>query len=170
MLTTNTSPLVQRDRVANGARNLYRKPRGFVGTLLLAGIACAHAQEPAATAAEDVVMEEVVVTGTSIQRSDDAALPVTVMSREEMDLRDAGSPVELLTSLPAVTGVPLNESTQGGAGARGDVASIAMRGLGSGSTLVLLNGRRMAAHGISANENGVPAPVSYTLLTLPTKA
>ena len=157
MLTTNTSPLVQRDRVANGARNLYRKPRGFVGTLLLAGIACAHAQEPAATAAEDVVMEEVVVTGTSIQRSDDAALPVTVMSREEMDLRDAGSPVDLLTSLPAVTGVPLNESTQGGAGARGDVASIAMRGLGSGSTLVLLNGRRMAAHGISANENGVPA-------------
>jgi len=94
--------------VANGARNLYRKPRGFVGTLLLAGIACAHAQEPAATAAEDVVMEEVVVTGTSIQRGDDAALPVTVMSREEMDLRDAGSPVELLTSLPAVTGVPLN--------------------------------------------------------------
>lgn len=162
MLTTKTLPLAQRDRVANEARNLYRKPGGFVGTLLLAGMACAHAQEPATSPsdeapADDVVLEEIVVTGTSIQRGDDAALPVTVMSREEMDLRDAGSPVELLTSLPAVTGVPLNESTQGGAGARGDVASIAMRGLGSGSTLVLLNGRRMAAHGISANENGVPA-------------
>ncbi len=116
------------------------------------------AQAPAPAAADtSVQVEEIIVTGSSIRREDDAALPVTVVSKEEMDLRDAGSPVDLLTSLPAVANVPLNESTQGGAGARGDIAAVALRGLGSGSTLVLLNGRRMAAHGISTNENGVPA-------------
>jgi iron complex outermembrane receptor protein len=118
----------------------------------------AQAQAPAAAAADtSVQVEEIIVTGSSIKREDDAALPVTVVSKEEMDLRDAGSPVDLLTSLPAVANVPINESTQGGAGARGDVAAVALRGLGSGSTLVLLNGRRMAAHGISSNEAGVPA-------------
>lgn len=133
----------------------------LIGALAITG--AAHAQEPVASpeaanaVPAAVEVEEIIVTGSSIKREDDAALPVTVVSAEEMDLRDAGSPVDLLTSLPAVANVPLNESTQGGAGARGDVAAVALRGLGSGSTLVLLNGRRMAAHGISANESGVPA-------------
>ena len=112
----------------------------------------AQASMPAAADATAQV-EEIIVTGSSLKRTDDAALPVTVVSKEEMDLRDAGTPVDLLTSLPAVTGVPLNESTQGGAGARGDVAGVAMRGLGTGSTLLLLNGRRMAAHGIASGTN-----------------
>src|SRR5262249_45124175 len=50
----------------------------------------------------------------------------------------------------------INDSTQGGAGARGDIAAVNLRGIGSGNTLVLLNGRRIAAHGISATEGGVP--------------
>ena len=135
--------------------------------MMVAGVATAHAQEtpaapttevaqaaaPAADAGDTVEMEEIIVTGSSLKREDDAALPVTVVSKEEMDLRDAGTPVDLLTSLPAVTGVPMNESTQGGAGARGDVAGVSMRGLGNGSTLLLLNGRRMAAHGIASGTN-----------------
>lgn len=149
--------------------------KGLFGALVITGAATAHAQQAPAPAAESVVaettpaaaaaggeaapaeLEEIIVTGSSIRREDTAALPVTVVSKEEMDLRDAGSPVDLLTSLPAVANVPINESTQGGAGARGDVAAVALRGLGSGSTLVLLNGRRMAAHGITSNEGGVPA-------------
>lgn len=132
----------------------------LLGALVITG--AAHAQEapvtevaqaaaPAGSTAVEV--EEIIVTGSSLKREDDAALPVTVVSKEEMDLRDAGTPVDLLTSLPAVTGVPLNESTQGGAGARGDVAGVAMRGLGTGSTLLLLNGRRIAAHGIASGTN-----------------
>jgi outer membrane receptor protein involved in Fe transport len=129
--------------------------------LALAGALAAssvQAQETTAAATEEpTVLEELVVTGTSIRREDNAALPVTVVTKEDMELRDAGSPVDLLTSLPAVVNVPMNESAQGGAGARGDIAAVALRGLGSGSTLLLLNGRRMAAHGISGNEDGVPA-------------
>lgn len=131
----------------------------LAGAFAVAAAASVQAQQAGAGAAGETVdeLEEVVVTGTSIRREDDAALPVTVVSQEDMELRDAGSPVDLLTSLPAVANVPMNESNQGGAGARGDIAAVSLRGLGSGSTLLLLNGRRMAAHGISANEGGVPA-------------
>ncbi len=55
--------------------------------------------------------------------------------------RMPGTPVDLLTSLPAVVNVPINDSNQGGVNARGDVSSVNLRGLGSGNTLVLLNGR-----------------------------
>jgi iron complex outermembrane recepter protein len=113
-------------------------------------------------------LEEITVTGTSIKRGDDAALPVTVVSQEAMDLRDATTPVELLTSLPAVVNVPINDSNQGGASARGDVSSVNLRGIGSGNTLVLLNGRRVAAHGITASEDGVPQ-MSVNVNTLPTR-
>ncbi|WP_158768831.1 TonB-dependent siderophore receptor [Paraglaciecola sp. L1A13] len=131
--------------------------------LSIAAGAASHANAQSESEVSDPAMEKIVVTGTSIARDDSEALPVTVMSQEEMDLRDAGTPVELLTSLPSVTGVPLNESTQGGAGARGDVAGIAMRGLGTEATLVLLNGRRIAAHGMAqgttmtVNANTMPA-------------
>jgi iron complex outermembrane receptor protein len=127
----------------------------------------APAPKPAA-AAESAQIEEIIVTGTSIKREDDEALPVTVVTQEEMDLRDAGAPVDLLTALPAVANVPINESTQGGAGARGDVAAVSLRGLGSGSTLLLLNGRRMATHGISQNEGGVPT-LSVNANTFPSR-
>src|SRR5205823_14702792 len=41
--------------------------------------------------------------------------------------------------------------------ARGDVASVDLRGLGSDSTLTLINGRQMAPHPTSMAENGVPS-------------
>jgi iron complex outermembrane receptor protein len=145
--------------------------KGVTGTLALLGVAAVQAEgaaekpdavsEPAtegngAESRESDTLSEVVVTGTSIKRSDTSALPVTVVSQEQMALRDANTPADLLTALPAVVNVPINDSTQGGAGARGDIAAVNLRGLGSGNTLVLLNGRRVAAHGISATENGVP--------------
>lgn len=164
MLTPKTFQTVRRNQIDYRSWNVGPVSSLFA-ILMVAGVNCVQAQDvaptppaPAPAAAQDsAVIEEVIITGSSIKRADDEALPVTVVTEEQMELRDAGSPVDLLTSLPAVANVPLNESTQGGAGARGDVAAVALRGLGSGSTLVLLNGRRMAAHGITANEDGVPA-------------
>jgi iron complex outermembrane recepter protein len=157
------------------------KVQGLIGLLAVAGVAGAQAQaavekRPQANlriaaadsdAEEASTLAEVVVTGTSIKRSDTAALPVTVVSPELMALRDANTPADMLTSLPAVVNVPVNDSTQGGAGARGDIAAVNLRGLGSGNTLVLLNGRRVAAHGITANENNVPE-LSVNVNVLPT--
>jgi outer membrane receptor protein involved in Fe transport len=79
-------------------------------------------------------LAEVVVTGTSIKRADSAALPITAMSPDQMALRDATDAASLLTSLPSVVNVPINDSSTGSAGARGDVGSVALRGLGSGNT------------------------------------
>lgn len=144
--------------------------RSLIALAVVAAIAhaqAARAQE-AAAAADAPPLEEVTVTGSSIKRSDDAALPVTIVSQEAMELRDASTPVDLLTAMPAVVNVPINDSNQGGVSARGDIASVNLRGLGSGNTLVLLNGRRVAAHGISSTEDGVPA-MSVNVNTLPTR-
>jgi outer membrane receptor protein involved in Fe transport len=122
---------------------------------------------PTADSSDATALSEVVVTGTSIKRADAAALPVTILSPEQMSLRDANTPADMLTSLPAVVSVPINDSNQGGAGARGDIAAVNLRGIGSGNTLVLLNGRRVAAHGISSTEDGVPE-LSVNVNVLPT--
>ena len=147
--------------------------RGVVSVLLMAAAAAraADADKPDAASAaagptaaadstsaegSDSELSEVIVTGTSIKRADVAALPVTIMSTDQMKLRDGNTPADMLTALPTIVNVPINDSNQGGAGARGDVSAVNLRGLGSGNTLVLLNGRRIASYGISSTENSVP--------------
>ena len=154
--------------------------KGLIGLFALTGVAGAQAQDAvtspeeassqsaSAESASSDALAEVTVTGSSIKRADDQALPVTIVSQEQMDLRDASTPVDLLTSLPQVVNVPINDSNQGGVNARGDVSSVNLRGIGSGNTLVLLNGRRVAAHGISSTEEGVPQ-MSVNVNTLPTR-
>src|SRR5258708_1403328 len=114
-----------------------------------------YAQTPTTTASnaagseETVTLEAVAVTGSNIKRMDqEKVLPVTVFNTEALDARNALTPVEIITALPQVTNVPANEASTGGAGQRGDIATVNMRGIGSGGTLLLLNGRRLAAHPI----------------------
>ena len=104
-----------------------------------------------------VVLDKFTVTGSNIRRLDqEKVLPVTVLDRDLMDARDASQASDLLTSLPQITGLPGNETATLGATARGDNASISLRGIPSSNTLVLLNGRRLPAHPISQSEAGVP--------------
>jgi outer membrane cobalamin receptor len=106
---------------------------------------------------ETITLEAFTVTGTNIRRMDvEKVLPITIVSTDQINARDASQPSDLLASLPSVTGIPGNETATLGATARGDNASIAMRGLASSNTLILLNGRRLPAHGISQGEAGVP--------------
>jgi iron complex outermembrane receptor protein len=103
-------------------------------------------------------LEAVSVTGSNLRRTEvEKVLPVSVVDRETIDARDAQTPVDLLAGLPQVVSVPLNETATLGATARGDNSAVSLRGLTSGNTLVLLNGRRLAPHPISAAENSVPA-------------
>jgi len=117
------------------------------------------APEPAPSAeveGEDAI-DEVVVTGSNLHRQDaQGVLPVTVLGVEAMQLRDALTPVEMLTSLPQVTGVPASEAPRGGSGARGDISTVSMRGLAASATLVLLNGRRLVAHPTTEDMNYAP--------------
>jgi iron complex outermembrane recepter protein len=118
---------------------------------------------------EAVKLETFTVTGTNIKRMEmEKVLPVTIFSKDLIDARNAITPVEMLTALPQVTNVPLNESTSGGANSRGDNANINLRGIGSGNTLVLLNGRRVVPHPVTSPDAGQLA-FSVNVNQLPTQ-
>lgn len=104
-------------------------------------------------------IEEVVVTGTHIKGVDIAgSLPVSQLSKEDLDLAGALSSEELIGSIPQAGQVEFNSGAEGTSSnnVRGDVASINLRGLGSDSTLVLVNGRRMILNPSSTTRDGVP--------------
>ncbi|MEE4288604.1 MAG: TonB-dependent receptor [Erythrobacter sp.] len=127
------------------------------GSLIAATAATAQAQVADSTAPQpqdetvttdaDLPPPErvIVVTGTQIQGAKiNDVLPVTVV--DEVDIQNiAGtSGDDLFRAIPQAGSVAFNEQndvTQNNA--RGDVASINLRDLGTGNTLVLINGRRM---------------------------
>jgi len=122
--------------------------------LVGAGVLCSvlvtsvYAQALGADAGE---VEQVVVTGSRIQRADmEKTVPITVINEAAMQTRNAALPSELLTSLPSVVSLPQNESRLGSSGARGDNANINMRNLGATATLILQDGRRMAINPMTA--------------------
>ena len=92
----------------------------------------------------DVELEEIVVTGTSIRGFIPESSPLEIYNA--VDIRNTGA----LTVEQFVSRLPQNNNTLseagGGTSARepGSINTVDLRGLGVGSTLVLLNGRRMA--------------------------
>jgi outer membrane receptor for ferrienterochelin and colicin len=106
-------------------------------------------------------IEEVIITGSFIKGTpEDAALPVDVLSRS--DLEDVGSPsvIEMIRNL-GVTSGNIGETnqfdTRGGQGNEG-VATVNLRGLGSARTLVLMNGKRhVATESVGVDISAVPS-------------
>ena len=101
----------------------------------------------------------IIVTGSRIPRSDLTAVsPVTVVKGDEFRLQGATNVEEVLNWLPQVN------PSQGeffGAGATG-AATIDLRGLGPGRTLVLVNGHRLMPGDPRypvADINSVPTPL-----------
>jgi len=122
---------------------------GTAFSALVASPALAQDTGEAGSSAQDATEEPetvIVVTGTSIRGAQvDDVLPVTVVGENLIDAIDPASGDELFRAIPQAGAVNFNEqSTSGGVnGARGDIASINLRGLGTGNTLMLINGRRM---------------------------
>lgn len=154
--------------------------RTVVVGLALAGLNAVRAQSAPASAATGaagqtdalVKLEAFAVTGSHLKRLEqEKALPVTVVTDEEIQLRGVATAAELFASVPQAGRVPITEAQSSGADARGDIATISLRGLGSGNTLVLLNGRRLAPHPISMPEGsfGVPS-MGANINVLPTAA
>jgi len=117
------------------------------GSSLIAASAV-HAQD-AGTAApppSDADLErEIVVTGTQIQGAKiNDVLPVTVLDEVDIANVAATSGDELFRAIPQAGSVAFNEQNDiSSNNARGDAASINLRDLGTGNTLLLINGRRM---------------------------
>ncbi len=128
---------------------------------------------PAASESEPsqpVQLEAFTVTGSNIRRIDEEKiLPITVMNMEDLDLRAVPTAAELFDTLSIGGPITLDEGNTLGADARGDNATINLRGLGSGNTLVLLNSRRLPPHPISMSEGGAPS-LSVNINQLPMAA
>jgi iron complex outermembrane receptor protein len=99
----------------------------------------------------------VTVTGSRLKRVDsEGALPVTVISREQIDTSGATSVAEVIRSVTfAAAG---NFRPQSGSSAQ-SWASVDLKGLGSGRTLVLIDGRRAPKApmvGSASDMNSIP--------------
>jgi iron complex outermembrane receptor protein len=93
------------------------------------------------------VAEVVIVTGSYIRgTAEDAALPVDVISAEDLAKQGSPSTLEMIKGLSVSNGV-LGDTNQFDARAQGSEGSgsVNLRGFGPQRTLVLLNGRRMVA-------------------------
>ncbi|MES2151620.1 MAG: TonB-dependent receptor [Pseudomonadota bacterium] len=108
----------------------------------------------------------VEITGSSIKRvAKEGALPVQVITFEQMEKQGITSAEQLVRTLSA-NGTGADNMTSGnnvfGADAdrvSGGASFASLRGLGPNSTLVLLNGRRIATHGGSGKAvdlNSIP--------------
>jgi iron complex outermembrane receptor protein len=105
-------------------------------------------------------VEEVVVTGSFIAGTpEDSAMPVDVLSTEDLQAQGSPTIVQLVKTITASQS-SLGESNRynGGAG----TATINLRGFGAQRTLTLMNGRRLADspaaafQGGGANLNSIP--------------
>ena len=140
----------------------FRRRSLLPAAFLLAGLVRAQTAPPASGAAvkndAPVKLGVVSVTGSNLKRLDqEKTLPVSILTAADLDIRNASQPSDLLTALPEITGLPNNETATLGATARGDNASLSLRGLASSDTLLLLDGRRLAPHPISQLEGSAPA-------------
>ena len=91
---------------------------------------------------QEASVERIQVTGSNIRgMQDTGALPVTMMSSEDIDGLGLSSGAEILAELPQQGAVNFNsERVVGGVNdARGDVSSVNLRGIGTGYTLSLIH-------------------------------
>ncbi len=130
----------------------------LLGSVVLASGMVGYAQDGADSDDEARELDKVVIVGSQIVGSDVAgALPVTVLSVDDIDVTGASSGDELLRAIPQVGDIIFSEAEFTGVnGARGDIGSINLRGIGTGNTLVLLNGRRLVLHPGTQVEDFVP--------------
>ncbi len=137
---------------------IHRAPaRGRLARLSLLAMLIAS---PPTWAAEGEQPEEMIVTGSYIRGSaEDAALPVDVLTQQ--DLLDQGAPtiVEMVRNLNVTSGnVGETNQFQGGVQGTEGAATINLRGLGSARTLVLINGHRTAAtEALGVDINAIPS-------------
>lgn len=98
--------------------------------------------------ASEVALEEVVVTGTHVRRTDaETPSPVQVISREEIQRSGLQNIADIIRTVSADNQGSL--PTAFSAGFASGASGVSLRGLGLNSTLVLLNGRRMAPYGLA---------------------
>lgn len=127
-----------------------------------AGVIVLRREGRAKTAEAATVVDDVIVTGTLLKSAGDLASPVLILDRDALDRRGYGTVAETLTQLPqnfAGSATPVVQAASADVGASNNVyaTGVNLRGLGPASTLVLVNGRRLAGTGSRAEFTDISA-------------
>ncbi|MBD8565547.1 TonB-dependent receptor [Oxalobacteraceae sp. CFBP 8763] len=133
--------------------------------IALMGAVAPAAMPLVAQAQTDTSMQRVEITGSSIKRiAKEGALPVEIISRKQIEDQGIVTAEQLIATLNingnGSDNLASNADVTSGAQRGNNGASSAnLRGQGSDSTLVLLNGRRVATHGMKGSAvdlNSIP--------------
>lgn len=116
-------------------------------------------------------MDKVEVVGSQIKgvAASETLLPVVDMSAQQIDALGATSGDELYRSIPQMGEVAFRNGfgTNSSNYARGDIASVDLRGLGAGNTLLLINGRRTVVHPTSQADDQLVPVLTFNANTIP---
>ncbi|UOV03725.1 TonB-dependent receptor plug domain-containing protein [Pseudoxanthomonas sp. F37] len=149
-------------------RSLPLKPSHLAAAIMLGlaipgiGLAQDAASAPEGTAR---TLDTVTVTGSRIKRTEiETQLPITVLQKERIDALGISSAEQLLMFLNIAGNSSDNLASNAGIVSdeqRGNngVSGANLRGQGADATLVLLNGRRVATHGLKGRAvdlNSIP--------------
>jgi iron complex outermembrane receptor protein len=133
------------------------QPARMAAAVLAAVALMAQQHASAQQADEGQKIQRVEITGSSIKRIDsETALPVQLIRREDIEKSGVTTAAELLKNISANT-APVSDGasiTDASSGQRG-LNGANLRGLGVSSTLVLLNGRRLANFASPGDNAGV---------------
>lgn len=131
------------------------KLKQITQSLLAVGVVSSAFVVAPAHAQEQPKVQRVEITGSSIKRSDyETAGSVQTLTREDIERTGASTALGVITDSVTVNTALNSASSSSGSFATG-ASGASMRGLGKVSTLVLVNGRRIAPYGLSdgAQEN-----------------
>lgn len=135
-----------RDRPERGSMAL----RVAIATALGWGVASSAGAQSSSDGGRSV--ETVIVTGSYIRGTpEDAALPVDVLSAEDLESQGTPTVVQLVKTVTASQSALGESNRYNGAGG---TASINLRGFGASRTLALMNGRRLAESPVAAFQGG----------------
>ena len=149
----------------------FSKPRfqrlclALLAAMAMPAMAQQASQDDPKPAAGVKTLDRMTVTGSRIQRIDiEEALPITSFTKEEIDAQGITSAEQLLMYMNIASNSSDNLASNAGIVGdtlRGDngVSGANLRGQGADATLVLLNGRRVATHGLkgrAADLNAIP--------------
>lgn len=136
----------------------------FTKTKLCSGLALAVGGGLALTAPlafGQQQLDRVEITGSSIKRiAAETALPVQVLTREEIQKTGAVNVEQLMQTVSAVSSSGGQKASSASGNTTGGISSISLRGLTSLRTLVLVNGRRLAPYGIGFTNDSVSVDVN----------
>ena len=139
--------------------------RRVICVALAASLAMPAFAQQATGADEQRSLDRVTVTGSRIKRvQQEEALPITTISKEKIDQQGITSAEQLLMYLNVASNGSDNLASNSGIvheEQRGNngVSGASLRGQGADATLVLLNGRRVATHGLKGRAvdlNAIP--------------